>query len=66
MRTFVSAMTLKGINQDTFYIIFPWTFDEDVMKRYNVVNPGKVTNWEDLSKEFLNQNSYNTDLPITL
>ncbi|KAJ8425183.1 hypothetical protein Cgig2_004687 [Carnegiea gigantea] len=36
------------------------------MRWYNTVDPRKVMNWDDLCKEFLNQYSYNPDLPITL
>jgi len=39
VRNFVSSIALKEIDKDTFYIIFPWTFDKDVMKWYNVVDP---------------------------
>ena len=46
-------MTVKGINQDIFHIICPWTFEEDMMRWYNIVDPQKVTNWNDLHKEFL-------------
>jgi len=50
---FVSAMTLKGIDKDIFHIIFLWKFNEDVMRWYNVVDSGKVKNWDDLCEEFL-------------
>ena len=39
IRNFVSAMTLKGIDKDVFHIIFPWTFDKDVIKWYNILDP---------------------------
>jgi len=32
MRNFVSAITLKDIDQDIFHIIFPWAFDKEIMK----------------------------------
>ena len=44
-------MILKGIDKDILYIIFPWTFDKDVMRWYNTVDPQKVTNRDDLCKE---------------
>ena len=31
VRNFLSTMTLKRINKDIFHIIFPWTFDKDLM-----------------------------------
>jgi len=52
-RSFLSAIILKGIDKDIFHIIFPSKFDKDAMKWYNIVDPQKVTNWDDLCKEFL-------------
>ena len=53
LRNYVSAMTLKEIDKDIFHLIFPLTFDKDIMRGSNVVEPRKVMNWEDLYKEFL-------------
>jgi len=39
VRNFVSAMTLKGIDKDIFHIIFPLTFDQDVMRWSNAMDP---------------------------
>jgi len=39
MRTFVSDMTLKRIDKDMIHIVFPWTFDKDVMGLFNVADP---------------------------
>jgi len=49
---FISAMTLKEIDKDIFHIIFPWRFDKDVMRWYNVVHPCKIMNYDDLCKNF--------------
>jgi len=38
VRNFVSAMTLKGIDKDIFHIIFPWTFDKDVIRCYSTID----------------------------
>jgi len=32
VRNFVSAVTLKGIDKDIFHLIFPWTFEKDVVE----------------------------------
>jgi len=66
VRNFLSAMTLKGIHREIFHIIFPWSFNKDVMRWYNTIDLQKVTSWDDLHKEFLLQCLYNADLPITL
>jgi len=66
LRNFVSAMALKGIDKDISYIIFPWTFNKDVMRWYNAVDLRKVMNWDNHHREFLHQQSYNAGLPITL
>ena len=48
-----------------FYIIFPWTFDKDMMTWYNMVEPRKVITQVDVCKEFLRQYSYNANLTMT-
>ena len=59
-------MTLKGIDNDIFHIIFLWTSDKDVMSWYYNIGLEKVMNLDDMCKEFLCQYSHNADLPITL
>jgi len=66
VESFVSAMTLNRIDKDIFHLLFPWTFDKDVIRWYNVIDPRKVTKWDDLCRGFLCQYSYNADLPFTL
>jgi len=39
MGNFVMAITLKGIDKFIFHLIFPWTFDKDVMRWYNTIDP---------------------------
>jgi len=31
-------MTIKGVDNDMFYIIFPYAVDKDVMRLYNTVD----------------------------
>jgi len=59
-------MTLNEIDKDISDVIFPWTFDKDVMRWYNDVDPWKVMNWDDFYKAFLLQHSCNAYLLITL
>ena len=66
MKNFISAMTLKGVDKDIFHLVFPWTFNKEVIRWYNTIDPLQVTNWDDLCNELLSQYSYNTDLPIML
>jgi len=39
VRNFVGAMTSKGIDKDIFHVIVPWTFNKNVMRWYNPINP---------------------------
>jgi len=39
MRSFIIAMTLKGIDKDIFHLIFPSTFDKEAMMWYNTIDP---------------------------
>ena len=55
VRNFLSAMTLKGIYNAIFHIIFPQTFDKDVITCYSTVDRQKVTRWKNLHKEFVHQ-----------
>ena len=57
-------MTLKRIDKDVFPILFSWTFDKDVMRGYNSIDPRKVTNRNDMCIEFLQQYSCNAGIPI--
>jgi len=36
VRNFISAITLKTIDKDIFYIVSCWRFDKDVMRWYNI------------------------------
>ena len=39
VRNFLSAMILKGIDNDIFHIVIPWMFIMDLIRWYNIVDP---------------------------
>ncbi|XP_074278177.1 uncharacterized protein LOC141601773 [Silene latifolia] len=65
IRSFVQAMALKEVDASIFPAIFPSTLEDVARSWFFSLDPIRVSNWEDIKKEFLTQYSSNADLLIT-
>ncbi|XP_074300013.1 uncharacterized protein LOC141631211 [Silene latifolia] len=65
LRSFVQAMALKEVDASVFPAIFPSTLEDVARSWFFSLDPTRVSNWEDIKKEFLTQYSSNADLLIT-